>query len=153
MLNRPKEELSGATGLGPDMISRIETGGTGASFSTLEKLGQALRVDPAAFFVATALPDSEKRTALLDITAKLAKRVTCHAFRHSFATYLLESGADIRTIQELLGHSDVRTTMIYTHVMEKAATRVRSPLDELQTEDVQAAVDATRLMIGGRNPV
>jgi len=57
------------------------------------------------------------------------KRVTCHTLRHSFATHLLEMGQDIRTVQELLGHNDVRTTMIYTHVMQKAAARVRSPLD------------------------
>jgi integron integrase len=59
------------------------------------------------------------------------KRVTCHTLRHSFATHLLEMGQDIRTVQELLGHNDVRTTMIYTHVMEKAAARVRSPLDAM----------------------
>jgi integron integrase len=84
---------------------------------------------PSRFHLHESVVQRELTTAVR--AAGLTKRVGCHTFRHSFATHLLEDGYDIRTLQELLGHADVSTTMVYTHALNRHALGVRSPVDRL----------------------
>jgi integrase len=90
-----------------------------------------IRCPATGRWVGTHLHESavQRAVAAAGKDAGIPRKVSCHTFRHSFATHLLEDGYDIRTVQELLGHRDVRTTMIYTHVLNRGGLGVRSPVD------------------------
>jgi integron integrase len=93
----------------------------------------------------------QRAVARAGVAAGFSQAIHCHTFRHSFATHLVERGVDIRSVQQLLGHESLETTMIYTHVAKSGVSAVTSPLDfldGLRQDEVQAAVDATRRLQG-----
>src|SRR5262249_13910485 len=106
--------------------------GPGSGFSLPRGcMSIASRVSAAAITCTSSVVQRAVKGALRQ--AGIAKHASCHTFRHSFATQRLEAGHDIRTVQELLGHRDVSTTMVYTHVLNRGPAGIQSPADRLST--------------------
>ena len=114
--------LVGLVAFGHSWAPRYARRGIGASLRRDPRWGPPSRYHLHETVVQKAVAEAVRE-------ARLAKRASPHTFRHCFATHLLEDGYDIRTVQELLGHRDVSTTMVYLHVLNRGALGVRSPVD------------------------
>ncbi|MCK5445773.1 MAG: integron integrase, partial [Rhodospirillaceae bacterium] len=116
----------------------------GANISTCPRTGEMRRHHVFPTSIQRAVRNAVHRSGI-------KKKASCHTFRHSFATHLIESGYDIRTVQELLGHKSVETTMIYTHVAQKAKLAVRSPIDSILESRPAVHFGDLRILAGGKN--
>src|SRR5687767_776483 len=110
------------------MRMRVKNGGGNGFFR--RRVISAIGLQANSAGITSTNPFLQRAFKEARLKASVFKPAGCHSLRHSFATHLLENGYDIRTVQELLGHNDVSTTMIYTHVLNRGGRGVRSPLDK-----------------------